>query len=141
MNPTKTAAQVLSDSMTEAEWADSFEDHVTGLGGRFMHARPSRVRGDRHATATSCPWPDYSIWFPDAFTEAARLECGVHLVELKTNRGQLSKGRIVNGVRRDGQAEVFDSLEQAGATVRIWRPRDLDAIVLPTLRRWAGRTP
>lgn len=127
----------MLDLMTEAEWEACFVDIVVKLGGMTNHAFTSNI-GGRSLTASELPLPDRLIWFPHA-----AIKTGVHFVELKTNSGKLSTTRRVKRgnrmVLRHGQDEVFGSMEAAGCPVHVWRPRDLDAVVIPTLQGWAQR--
>ena len=103
--------RLAADSQTEAELQAAVIDLGTLLGWRVMHVRRSRVRDDRHATATSIAgWPDTFFFHPDR---------GEHFVaEMKSARGQL----------RPEQRDVLADLEASGVEVHVWRPKDWDAI-------------
>lgn len=123
----RTPRQILLDGMAEVrDFMPEVERMVTeDYGGRCMHVHPATVRNGRTITPTSVPWPDLTIWFPDAPWAAERL----HLVELKAHGGKLKRG----------QPELFASLEAAGIPVPIWEPRDLDDKIPDALSLWSCR--
>jgi hypothetical protein len=99
-----TAARRTIDlAITEAELQALVVDLAHTYAWRVMHVRPSRVAGDRWATATSIHgWPDLTL-----------LGHGRALfVELKSETGRLSPD----------QREVIGHLRAAGLDARIWTP-------------------
>ncbi|HKO83924.1 MAG TPA: hypothetical protein VJ140_05035 [Actinomycetota bacterium] len=127
MSARRTPRQILLDSMAEVrDFMPEVERMVVeDYGGRCMHVHPATVRAGRTITPTSVPWPDLTIWFPDAPWTSERL----HLVELKAHGGKLKRG----------QPELFASLERAGNPVPIWEPRDLDDKIPDALSLWSCR--
>ena len=95
------------ESQTEAEFQANVVELATLLGWQCMHVRRSRVRDDRHATATSIAgWPDLFCLNP---------KLGQHFAaELKSERGHVTPA----------QAAVIAALEASGVECHIWRPRD-----------------
>ncbi len=97
------ARRPLDLATTEAELQALVIDLATACGWAAMHVRPSRVRGDQWATATSIPgWPDLTL-------------LGHHralFVELKSENGRL----------RPEQRDVINQLVDAGLDARVWRP-------------------
>ena len=90
---------------TEADFQATVVELATFAGWRIMHVRRSTERGNRWVTSTSISgWPDLTIWKPGRLLFA----------ELKTESGRLTKH----------QRDVLQSLAEAGADVRIWRPSD-----------------
>lgn len=123
----RTPRQILLDSMAEVR---DFMPEVVRMvekdyGGRTMHVHPTTVRQGKAITATSVPWPDLTIWFPDA----PPYDQALHLVELKAHGGKLKRG----------QPELFASLGAAGSPVLVWEPRDLDDAIPEALAAWSGR--
>lgn len=120
----RTPRQIAFDSWAEVR---DFQPEVIGLiemmGGKVMHPNPAQVRAGRMITPTSCPWPDLSIWFPEGTP-------GLHLVELKSH---------IHPKPREGQPEVFASLDAAEVPVLVWEPRDLDLAIPVWLRCWAAK--
>lgn len=100
-----------TDAITEAEWQRTVVELAELSGYRVMHVRKSRVRDDRHATATSIPgWPDLYLFHPGR---------GEHFAaELKSQRGRLSAD----------QTTCISELTSSGLTVYVWRPADWDAV-------------
>jgi hypothetical protein len=97
------ARRAIDLATTEAELQALVVDLAHLHGWKSMHVRPSRVGGDRWATATSIPgWPDLAL-----------LGHGRALfIELKSETGRLSTE----------QREVIGHLRAAGLDARIWRP-------------------
>lgn len=103
--------------MTEAQWQDVVVEAARNLGWKAVHFRPAMVRQGRYATPAAYDavgWVDLVL-----VTDARTL-----FVELKTDRGKTSPE----------QRLWAEWLEAAGQDVRLWRPRDWDVEVLPTLR-------
>lgn len=124
----RTPRQILLDGMAEVR---DFMPEVVRMveqdyGGRTMHVHPATVRQGKAITATSVPWPDLTIWFPNA--PEASWAPALHLVELKAHGGKLKRG----------QPELFASLEAAGNPVLVWEPRDLDEAIPDALSLWAS---
>lgn len=104
---------------SEAELQAQVVELARICGWRTMHVRRSIGKGRRWTTSTSVVgWPDLALWRPGQFL----------LVELKTDRGQLS----------NEQAVVVASLRVAGVDARVWRPSDWDSDIEPTLTRRAS---
>ncbi len=93
------------------------------LGWRIMHISEStkRVRrGGRYITVPDplCQgWPDLVLVHEHAKVTLFR--------ELKTNAGTLT----------DPQREWLAALDAAGHDADVWRPRDWDTVIVPTLQR------
>lgn len=120
----RTPRQLVFDSWAEKKvFQPEVIDLIKLMGGALMHPNEAQVRKGITITPTSVPWPDLTIWFP-----AGRP--GLHLVELKSHDNPKPRG---------GQPELFDSLAEAGATVLVWEPRDLDLAIPITLEAWAIR--
>lgn len=126
----RTPRQIAFDSWAEVrDFMPEVIELVRLFGGRSMHPNRAQVRAGQMITPTSCPWPDLSVWFPEAdFGTAA--EPRFHLVELKSH---------IHPKPREGQPEVFASLDAAGQTVNVWEPRQLDDLIPSTLEAWSGR--
>ena len=103
------ARRAIDLATTEAELQQLGVDLAHTCNWKSMHVRPSRVAGDRWATATSIAgWPDLTL-----------LGHGRALfVELKSEKGRL----------RPEQLEVIALLRAAGLDARIWRPSDWASI-------------
>lgn len=96
---------------TEAEWQQTVVDTASAFGWWSYHNRDSRGSNEG--------WPDLVLVRPPRFV----------LVELKTNKGRV----------RPRQAIILDMLRACCLDVRLWRPKDWDDEVLPTLRAPAAR--
>jgi hypothetical protein len=126
MAPRRTPRQLVFDSWAEKKvFQPEVIDLIKLMGGKLMHPLEATVRRDQTITPTSVPWPDLTVWFP-----AGRP--GIHLVELKSH---------ANPNPRGGQPELFASLAEAGVTVLVWEPRDLDLVIPCTLATWADQPP
>lgn len=88
-----------------------FQGHVIrlarALGWDYYHTRDSR--------RSQPGYPDLHLWHPVH---------GQLFRELKTMRGRLSPDQV----------KVVASLTAAGADVAVWRPADLDGLILDELR-------
>ena len=103
-------------NLSEVNWQQQVTDLASLCGWRWNHTRRSIGKDGKWTTATSVTgWPDLFLWHP---TAAASM-----FVELKTDRGRVTAA----------QAEVLESLRAAGVDARVWRPRDWDCEVQPTL--------
>lgn len=99
--------------MNEAQFQRQVVDLAWIAGWLFVHHRPARTA---HGWRTPVEGPLGAGW-PDLVLVSPRRK-RVLYVELKADKGRLSPA----------QAEVHAALREAGAEVRVWRPRDFDAI-------------
>lgn len=107
-----TARTAPALRVTEAAFQEQLIDLAQLTGWRAMHVRRSRVRDDRHATATSIAgWPDLALFNPK------RGEFFV--AELKSEAGRLSST----------QRACLDDLAASGVEVHVWRPSSWPEVV------------
>ena len=117
------AADLLDVDQPEAD----FQADVLTLAARCrwqaMHVRRTPAAGGRPArrgawtTATSIKgWPDLVLYHPASGT-------GPLYRELKSDTGRLTPD----------QKQVLSDLAACGCDVAVWRPRDMDTLVIPTL--------
>ena len=88
------------------------------FGWLVQHTRPAK-QGDRWLTpiAGDAGFPDLVLVHP---------ERGIIYAELKSDKGAVS----------DAQHKWGRAIRDAGGEWRLWRPKDLDDIVLRLQRRW-----
>jgi hypothetical protein len=104
----------LDAALSEREWALMVERAFSLGGWRFYHPHDPR----RSETILDyIAWRDRLIW-----------------VELKTQRGRLSRDRVIKGRYGhvhvvNGQFETVRSLKEAGQEVYVWRPADWDEVL------------
>lgn len=103
--------------MTEAQWQDVVVEAAHRFGWRVAHFRRATVRHGRVATPVAYD----AAGFPDLVLVT---EGRILFVECKTDRGTVSPE----------QRAWAEWLEAAGQDARVWRPRDWDVEVLPTLK-------
>ena len=103
--------------MTETQWQNTIVETAQRFGWRAAHFRRAQVRQGRYATPVAYD----AAGFPDLVLVT---EGRILFVELKTDRGRVSPE----------QRAWHEWLEAAGQDVRVWRPRDWDVEVLPTLK-------
>ena len=98
-------------ALSETEFQSQIVQLARITGWRVNHTRRSRGKGGKWATTTSCiGFPDLTLWNPRHHR--------VLFVELKTDTGKLT----------DEQTAVLQSLQDAGADVRVWRPADWNVV-------------
>lgn len=96
--------------ISEAEFQAQVVELAGILGWRVMHVRSSIGKGKRWTTATSVVgWLDLFLWHS---------RHGVLARELKSDTGKVTPE----------QAEVIQSLNEAGVNAGVWRPSDWDEI-------------
>lgn len=112
----------MSGALSEADFQAQVVELATLVGWRHCHVRPTVGRGKQWTTGTNVKgWPDLTLWHP----ERGRFL----VVELKTDTGKLTSEQVV----------LLDELRQVYLDVRVWRPSQWDAEIVPTLRgesRW-----
>ncbi len=101
--------------LAESDWQAQVVEVAQRYGWQVQHHRKSLAgTNGGWVTATTIPgWPDLTLYRPGR----------ILFRELKTNTGRVSPEQRV----------VLRDLKAAGCDVQVWRPRDFDTIVLPTL--------
>ena len=97
--------------LTEAEFQKAVIQLAKLHGWRIMHTQPAQIRPGKWITPNTGDqgFPDLVISHPYS---------GTIFIELKTDRGIVS----------ENQWDWFNSLQDSGMEVYIWRPKDLEKI-------------
>lgn len=110
--------------MSERDWQALVIDTARLYGWRVAHFRTSPTASGGWATAVAAD----GAGFPDLVLVHPR-RGDVVFAELKTNTGRLSDAQ-----REWHEALTIATVENAHVAGVVWRPREWDARVLPTLR-------
>lgn len=103
--------------MIEAEFQNAIVQAAHLHGWSVAHWRRATVRGGRTATPVAydaAGFPDLILVHPDH---------GLRIREIKSDTGSLSRR----------QRTWITLLASAGVDVDVWRPRDWDTTIIPTL--------
>lgn len=95
------------------QWQGQVVQLAGTLGWEHLHVRRSIGKGKRWVTATNVKgWPDLFLWHP--------IQGRVMAAELKVGKDTLTVE----------QRLVLRSLEAAGIPTYVWRPEDLEAVLV-----------